>query len=79
MYELRDKFQEELATAGDTSPDLEQFHAALELFYPGSRRGAAGPLERTAEFDGPGADLDDFPSATDDDELAMAGANDEQS
>ena len=30
-------------------PDLRQFHAAVELFYPGSRRGAAGPLERTLD------------------------------
>ena len=31
----------------DGAPDLRQFHAAVELFYPGSRRGAAGPLEHT--------------------------------
>ena len=29
----------------DPPPNLEQFLAAVELFYPGSRRGAAGPLE----------------------------------
>lgn len=45
VYELRDKFQREAACA-EPPPDLEQFHAAIELFYPGSRRGAAGPLER---------------------------------
>lgn len=45
VYELRDKFQAEAAQMDDP-PDLSQFHAAVELFYPGSRRGAAGPLER---------------------------------
>ena len=45
VYELRDKFQRELAPA-ENPPRLDQFHAAIELFYPGSRRGAAGPLER---------------------------------
>lgn len=47
-HELREKFQRE----GDelnAVPDLRQFHAAVELFYPGSRRGAAGPLEQAAE------------------------------
>ena len=36
-------------------PDLRQFYAAVELFYPGNRRGAAGPLEEAldlAEQDG---------------------------
>ncbi len=44
VYELRDKFQME-ASGAATPPDLTQFLAAVELFYPGSRRGAAGPLE----------------------------------
>ena len=44
VYELREKFQTE-ARQMDPPPDLEQFLAAVELFYPGSRRGAAGPLE----------------------------------
>jgi len=48
VYELRDKFQTEAAQMDDP-PDLSQFHAAIELFYPGSRRGAAGPLERVGE------------------------------
>ena len=48
VYELRDKFQAEAAQM-DGPPDLRQFHAAIELFYPGSRRGAAGPLERVVE------------------------------
>jgi hypothetical protein len=44
MYELRDKL---LAESKDLElpPELQQFMAAVELFYPGSRRGAAGPLE----------------------------------
>jgi hypothetical protein len=44
VHELREKYAAETA---DGAPDLRQFHAAVELFYPGSRRGAAGPLERT--------------------------------
>lgn len=47
VYELRDKFEAEAAELGK-SPDLAQFLAAVELFYPGSRRGAAGPLEYAA-------------------------------
>jgi hypothetical protein len=44
-HELREKFAAE-TTNSDGAPDLRQFHAAVELFYPGSRRGAAGPLEQ---------------------------------
>jgi len=44
VYELRKKFDVEAAEM-DNPPDLQQFQAAVELFYPGSRRGAAGPLE----------------------------------
>ena len=44
VYELREKLVTE-AKQMDPPPDLQQFHAAVELFYPGSRRGAAGPLE----------------------------------
>ena len=33
----------------DGAADLRQFHAAVELFYPGSRRGASGPVERAFE------------------------------
>lgn len=44
VYELRKKFESEAAEL-DNPPDLQQFLAAVELFYPGSRRGAAGPLE----------------------------------
>jgi len=50
VHELRDKWQAEVAES-DCPTDLTQFQAAVELFYPGSRRGAAGPLERTAEAD----------------------------
>jgi hypothetical protein len=46
VHELREKYAAETAES-DGAPDLRQFHAAVELFYPGSRRGAAGPLERT--------------------------------
>ncbi len=54
VYELRDKFQTESAQMSNP-PDLRQFYAAIELFYPGSRRGAAGPLEQApAMADGNG-------------------------
>ena len=46
VHELREKYAAETADVR-RRPDLRQFHAAVELFYPGSRRGAAGPLERT--------------------------------
>jgi hypothetical protein len=46
VHELREKYAAETADS-DGAPDLRQFHAAVELFYPGSRRGAAGPLEHT--------------------------------
>ena len=49
VYELVDKLQRETEQM-ESPPNLEQFHAAVELFYPGSRRGAAGPLEH-AELD----------------------------
>ena len=45
VYELRDKFVAECDCL-DNPPNLEQFHSAIELFYPGSRRGADGPLEK---------------------------------
>ena len=48
VYELRAKFLAEAARAA-TAPDLEQFLAAVELFYPGSRRGAAGSLTRVGD------------------------------
>lgn len=51
VYELHDKLKAEAAEVKDP-PDLEPFHAAIELFYPGSRRGAAGRLEQAAEFGG---------------------------
>jgi len=50
VYELRDKLYAEAAETAE-APDFDQFEAAVELFYPGSRRGASGPLER-AQADG---------------------------
>lgn len=50
MYELREKLLSE-STQVDSPPDLRQFFAAIELFYPGSRRGAAGPLEHLLDED----------------------------
>jgi hypothetical protein len=47
VYELRERLQSE-AEQMDSPTDLQQFYAAVELFYPGSRRGAAGPLEHAA-------------------------------
>jgi hypothetical protein len=47
VYELRKKFEAEVAEL-EAPRDLQQFLAAVELFYPGSRRGAAGPLEHVA-------------------------------
>jgi hypothetical protein len=46
VYQLRDKFAAEAANTPNP-PSLTQFYAAVELFYPGSRRGADGPLEKT--------------------------------
>jgi hypothetical protein len=56
VHELRERFAAETPDS-DGATDLRQFHAAVELFYPGSRRGASGPLELT------------FDSAEQDDEL----------
>lgn len=47
-HELREKFQTEAGQL-DHVPDLRQFYAAVELFYPGSRRGAAGSLEQSLD------------------------------
>ena len=43
-HELQDKFRAD-AAAADAPINLTQFEAAVELFYPCSRRGAAGPLD----------------------------------
>ncbi len=48
-HELRERLQDETARM-EKSPDLQQFYAAVELFYPGSRRGAAGPLEQAMDL-----------------------------
>lgn len=59
VYELRQKFQNEAAAQG-CPPDLRQFQAAIELFYPSNRRGAAGPLATTGEHGEPSdAELSD--------------------
>jgi hypothetical protein len=59
VYELGQRFEAEAAEAS-VSPDLEQFLAAVELFYPGSRRGADGPLEHAAmELDADAEAVDD--------------------
>ena len=55
-HELREKFQAEAGKL-DREPDLQQFHAAVELFYPGTRRGAAGPLEQALGVAEPEDDL----------------------
>jgi len=47
VYELSAKLEAELSRL-DHPPGLAQFKAAAELFYPYSRRGAAGPLERAS-------------------------------
>jgi hypothetical protein len=44
-YQLRRKFERGLGLMSDP-PDLTKFCAAVELFYPDARRGAAGPLEQ---------------------------------
>ena len=71
IYELRDKFQQEIAPS-ESPPDLQQFHAAIELFYPGSRRGAAGPLEWAAENGAEAWEAEELESGED---LAMAAAD----
>ena len=61
VYELSDKLQRD-STLQPEPPDLSQFQAAVELLYPGARRGAAGPLESLAGavdgFDDDFADAD---------------------
>ena len=49
VYELRERFRAELEESGG-SVDLSQFLAAVEVFYPANRRGAAGPLETAGEL-----------------------------
>ncbi len=51
VYELRDKFVAECKYLDDP-PNLDQFEAAIELLYPGSRRGADGPLEKAVAPNG---------------------------
>jgi hypothetical protein len=48
VYELRQKFERESAEM-NPPPNLTQFLAAVELIFPGNRRGADGPLDYIAE------------------------------
>jgi hypothetical protein len=48
VHELRQKFERE-SPRMDSPPDLTRFHAALELIFPGNRRGADGPLDSIAD------------------------------
>ncbi len=63
MYELREKLLSESKDMA-SPPDVQQFLAAVELFYPGSRRGAAGPLDYMM----PEEDEDESVEATADEE-----------
>jgi hypothetical protein len=56
VYELREKFDVEISTV-QNPPSLQQFYATIELFYPGNRRGADGPLEKTAKIADISSDL----------------------
>jgi hypothetical protein len=47
-HELRERLQAETVET-ENHGRLQQFYAAVELFYPGSRRGADGALETTLE------------------------------
>jgi hypothetical protein len=49
VHELWSKFERE-SVAMDALPNLTRFQAALELIFPGNRRGADGPLEYVSEF-----------------------------
>jgi hypothetical protein len=49
VYELHEKISTEVVDISNP-PSLIQFYAAAELFYPGNRRGADGPLEKTDEI-----------------------------
>jgi hypothetical protein len=56
VYELHEKISTE-AVDIPNPPSLIQFYAAAELFYPGNRRGADGPLEKTDEITEDQSDL----------------------
>jgi hypothetical protein len=68
MYELREKLVSE-SEQMESPPDLKQFFAAIELFYPGSRRGAAGPLEQLLGED---VEDDSVESMADEEQLVEA-------
>jgi hypothetical protein len=69
MYELREKLLSETKEMA-APPDLQQFLAAVELFYPGSRRGAAGPLDHMM----PEEDADDTAETMVEEEEELVGA-----
>ncbi|MCE5268473.1 MAG: hypothetical protein LLG00_11370 [Planctomycetaceae bacterium] len=56
VHELQEKFRGRAvansAGDGDDASDLQQFYASVELYYPGNRRGADGPMERAFEPEG---------------------------
>jgi hypothetical protein len=55
-HALREKLQGETASTGNP-PDLTQFMAAMELFYPGNRLLAESPLGERGDFAQQGTDL----------------------
>lgn len=62
VYEFSEKLHAEAAGA-ETPASLGQFDAAVELIFPGARRGAAGPLETIAQELKSEADENDAPEA----------------
>jgi hypothetical protein len=50
VHELRERFAT-APTDPEPAVDLRQFQAAVELFYPGSRRGASGAIEQAFDAD----------------------------
>ena len=71
MYELREKLLNESKDM-PTPPDLQQFLAAIELFYPGSRRGAAGPLDYMMHEDDEHEEVEPVEVAEEEEELVGA-------
>ena len=74
VYELRDKFEAE-AGQMKNPPDLRQFYAAVDLYYPGHRGGAAGRLEQAghpAEAADPGRNGKSAETPEEVDELVTA-------
>ncbi len=71
MYELREKVVTESQEL-ESPPDFQQFFAAIELFYPGSRRGAAGPVEPITDEEED--EVEEAPSESMEDEQHLVGA-----